>query len=280
MIMKHRRQQLSALTIGLLLPLGSSIALAGGNSVAANDTALRSAITGDWRQAKSSARDHYRHPYETLKFFQLEDNMTVAEIWPGGGWYSDILAPYLSKRGKFYAVLFDKNAPERFAKIDAAYKTKLETNPDTYGSVKFTYLDNIAPVGSLDRVLTFRNLHNWMAMGTSEKLLTAMHLALKPGGMLGVIDHRLNGDTQIDPKATNGYVSEAHAIKLIETIGFEFVGKSEINANAKDSKDYPIGVWNLLPRLRGAGKEPAADTERYRMIGESDRFTLLFRKLK
>ncbi len=242
--------------------------------------ALQTLIAGSHRSDADKARDQYRHPAETLSFFGVTDNMTVVEIWPGGGWYTDILAPFLKERGTYYAAGVD---PESVSEVGRAtvqkYKEKLAANPDLFGKIKQTVLapptkTDIAPEGSADMVLTFRNVHNWMARDQATTAFQAMYKALKPGGVLGVVEHRAKTDVPQDPKAASGYVREDEVIKMAEQAGFKLVDRSEINANPKDTKDYPQGVWTLPPVLRL--KE--VDKEKYVAIGESDRMTLKFMK--
>jgi len=229
------------------------------------------------------ARDVYRHPLETLHFFELQPDMTIVEIWPGaGGWYSEILAPLLRKKGKLYAAHFSAKSDIPFftTSLDS-YKKKLAAHPRVYKRVKLTTLQppdqlTIAPADSVDRVLTFRNVHNWIKSGHDSLVFEAMFRALKPGGILGVVEHRGIPDKTQDPAAKSGYVTEAYVISLAEKTGFETIGRSEINGNPKDTKNYPEGVWTLPPTLR-LGK---LDQEKYLAIGESDRMTLKFRKPK
>lgn len=242
--------------------------------------ALQTLIAGSHRSEADKARDKYRHPLETLTWFGVKDNMTVVEIWPGGGWYTDILAPFLKERGTYYAAGIDPESASESGRANVQqYKEKLAAKPDLFGKVKVTILDpptktDIAPEGSADVVLTFRNIHNWMAREQAETVFKAMYKALKPGGVLGIVEHRGKADVPQDPKATSGYVREDVVIKLAEQAGFKFVDRSEINANPKDTKDYPEGVWTLPPVLRLKD----VDKEKYLAIGESDRMTLKFVK--
>ncbi len=244
------------------------------------DAKLQQAIAGDHRSAKNSARDQYRKPQETLSWLGIKDDMTVVEITPGGGWYSEILAPYLKENGTFYAAGFDAESKTRyFRKAAKAFKEKLAANPAVYDNVKVTELappskTNIAPAGSADMVLTFRNVHNWMSAGNSDAILAAMYTALKPGGILGVIEHRGNPEVKQSPKAKSGYVNEAYTIAMVEKAGFKLVEKSELLANSKDNREHPQGVWTLPPRLK-LGK---VNKEKYLSIGESDRMLLKFVK--
>jgi len=246
----------------------------------ATDAKLQQVINGDHRSADNSARDQYRKPLETLSWLGIKDNMTVVEITPGGGWYTEILAPYLKENGSYYAAGFDGEDGANWARRAAKrFNDKLAADPANYGKVNVTVLappnkTEIAPAGSADMVLTFRNVHNWMAAGTSDAVFNAMYRALKPGGTLGVIEHRGNPEVKQDPKAKSGYVNEAYTIAMAEKAGFKLAGKSELLANAKDSRNHPKGVWTLPPRLR-LGNE---DKAKYLAIGESDRMLLKFVK--
>jgi predicted methyltransferase len=240
----------------------------------AQDSALTAVVDSSSRPADEVARDKYRHPLETLTFFGIKPDMTVVEIWPGGGWYTGILAPYLHDNGKLYA------ATNKGENVDE-YKKKLAADPARFGKVTVTELDppdkmEIAPPGSADMVVTFRNVHNWMRGDNAEAVFKAMYVALKPGGILGVEEHRGDPSKPQDPKAASGYVQQDYVIKLAEEAGFMLTGKSEINANPKDTKDYAKGVWTLPPTLRMGD----ADKEKYLAIGESDRMTLKFLKPK
>jgi predicted methyltransferase len=240
------------------------------------------ALAGDHRSEAHRARDAWRHPKETLMFFGLRADMTVMEIWPGAaGWYTEILAPVLRDRGRYLAAQWDPASDSQFVQ-DALndFRAKLEARPDLYGKVEVVALQHpgaMAPVppGTVDMVLTFRNIHNWMPRDAAKPMFEAMYAALRPGGILGVVEHRAAADgPPQDPKARNGYVREDYAIELITGVGFELAGSSGINANPKDTKDYDQGVWTLPPTLRLGDR----DREKYLAIGESDRFTLRFRK--
>ena len=244
-------------------------------------TALDRVLAGTHRSDANRARDVYRHPRETLKFFGIRQDQTVMEIWTGpGGWYTEILAPLLREHGRYIAANWD---PKRDLKIvqdgNASFRAKLEGNGSLYDKVEVSALDapgalTPAPPGSVDVVLSFRNLHNWLARDTATAMLRAMYIALKPGGVLGLVDHRADPAVAADPKALMGYVNEAYAIELAKSAGFVLVASSEINANAKDTRDHEQGVWSLPPTWRLGDK----DRERYASIGESDRFTLKFVK--
>jgi len=240
---------------------------------------LEKILAGTHRSEKNKARDVHRHPAETLAFFGLRDDMSVVEIWPGGGWYTEILAPLLKDRGQYYAAILDRDAGSDYSrKSNAAYEEKLAANPDLYGKVALTEFGpndtRIGPEGGADMVLTFRNVHNWMAQGWAEQAFKTMFDALKPGGTLGVVEHRATNDKPQDPKAGDGYIRQDHVIELARKAGFVFVAESEVNANPKDTKDHPHGVWTLPPTLGLKDQDRA----KYEAIGESDRMTLKFVK--
>jgi predicted methyltransferase len=247
---------------------------------AATAAAIDRALAGSHRSAANKARDVYRHPKETLTFFGLRQDMTVVELWPGsGGWYTEVLAPVLKDKGKLYAAHVDPvDAPPGGRDGLKSYKDKLAANPELYGKVDVTVLWNkgadIAPPGSADMVVTFRNIHNWMGRDWAPQAFAAAYQALKPGGVFGVEEHRGNPAVPQDPKAASGYVNEDYAIRMIEAAGFKLVDRSEINANPKDTKDYEKGVWTLPPNYRMGD----VDRAKYAAIGESDRFTLKFVK--
>ncbi|MFD1218084.1 class I SAM-dependent methyltransferase [Microbulbifer celer] len=249
---------------------------------AAHSAALEKAVEGEHRTPKYVARDEYRHPVETLEFFQVKPDMTVVEVWPGGGWYSEILAPMLKDEGTFYAAHFPKETDVGyFKKYRGVYEEKLASDKATYGAVKLTEFapggdSEIAPEGSADAVLTFRNVHNWMGGDNEEAAFKTFYKALKPGGILGVVEHRAKPGTSRDQMKKSGYMPQDYVIELAEKAGFELEASSEINANPKDTADHPKGVWTLPPSLR-LGDE---DKEKYLAIGESDRMTLRFRKPK
>lgn len=250
-------------------------------------------LSGDHRSDEERARDMYRHPAETLAFFGIESDMSVAEIWPGGGWYFRVIAPYLaSGDGTYYAVTpWDpKSENERVQAAIVKFDETVADNPELYGNVTRTLMrreqNDFAVEGSLDAVLTFRNVHNWMTgdpeTDFTEAYMSAFFRALKPGGILGVVEHRARTDADQDPAAANGYVRQDYVIALAESAGFELVEASEVNANTADTADHPFGVWTLKPSRTSAGRdqEPAADFDRAKFdaIGESDRQTLKFRK--
>lgn len=242
---------------------------------------LRQILAGEHRSAAHRSRDRYRHPLQTLVFFDVRENMTVVEIWPGSaGWYTEILAPLLKDRGRLYAAHFaaDSSIPF-FRRSLEKFSEKTQSIPDIYDKLILTVLQpperlDIAPPGSADRVLTFRNVHNWMKAGQAETVFRAMFRALKPGGLLGVVEHRNAPGKKQDPRALSGYVSEAYVIALATKAGFELLDRSEINANPADNRNHPEGVWTLPPTLRVGAK----DRDQYLRIGESDRMTLKFVK--
>jgi len=245
----------------------------------ATAAAIEAVLAADHRTEASRSRDAYRHPLDTLLFFEIKPTMTVAEVWPGaGGWYTEILAPLL-KGGKLYAAQMPADPRNPYVtQLLAGFGARLAARPEVFGNVTVTSLGpdawEIAPAGSCDLVLSFRGLHNWMKLGYEKEALAAMHRALKPGGLLGVVDHRGAAGKPQDPRASNGYVDEAYAISLIESAGFELVARSEINANPGDTRDYEQGVWSLPPELRQGNRDRA----KFEGIGESDRFTLKFRR--
>ncbi len=244
-------------------------------------TALADAIASPERTEAFRVRDAYRHPQETLTFFDVQPNMTVVEIWPGGGWYTEILAPYLKDKGQYIAAGFalTESSPGYYAKGMTSFVEKLNASPARYSKVGITALGapdryTIAPEGSADRVLTFRNVHNWMDADIAPQVFTAMFKALKKGGVLGVVEHRAAPGTSIEKMKDSGYVTEAEVKRLALEAGFRFERASEVNANPKDTKDYAKGVWTLPPRLAEGEKDRA----KYVAIGESDRMTLRFVK--
>jgi predicted methyltransferase len=253
-------------------------------SASKSDRHLDKAIAGDWRDPANVARDKYRHPRETLAFFGIRRDMTVIEIWPAAGWYSEILAPYLQKKGHYIAAM---NLPERSgdeaAQADAqkkldALRTKFAKDPDVYEGTQVLQFEPASPVlgppGSADAVLTFRNVHNWVRAGTEAQMFEAMFEVLKPGGVLGVVDHRAAEGSDLAAVNGSGYLPEAYVISLALRAGFQLQARSEINANPLDTKDYPQGVWTLPPTLALGD----VDRDKYLAIGESDRMTLRFVK--
>ena len=237
-------------------------------------TSLAEVVAGSHRTPANVARDQYRHPVEVLEFFGIRPDMTVVEMWAEGGWWTEILAPYLRDEGTYYiADLPSEHWQDVMSK-------KLASNPAIYGNAILTRFSDehtdIAPEGSADMILTFRNMHNWLSAGYGELAFDTMYRTLKPGGILGLVEHRGDPARPQDPEAASGYVREDYAIAMAEKAGFELIGRSEINANPRDTKDHPEGVWMLPPGYYTV--ESDADRAKYEAIGESDRFTLKFRK--
>ena len=244
----------------------------------APDPALLKAVSDPARTPKYVARDPFRHPAEELAYFGLKPNMTVVEVWPGGGYWTEILGPYLKSSGHYYAAVTVTGESQEEDKGTAAWRTRMEAKKDHIGTLTITELGkghyDVAPPGSADLIVTFRNLHNWMGGGYVDEALKGIYTSLKPGGILGIEDHRGLDTKPQDPKAKSGYVRQDYTIALARKAGFEFVGASEINANPKDTKEYPEGVWTLPPTLALGAK----DREKYVAIGESDNYVLKFRK--
>lgn len=240
---------------------------------------LSTRLTASNRRATNIMRDAHRHPLEVLRFFGVREDSTVVEILPGsGGYYMELLAPWLQDKGRYIAANRDELAPPQYLADHRKLLARLQAEPAFYGKVVVTKfnadLHEIAPAGSADFVLTFRNLHNWIDRREIDGALRAFHKALKPGGVLGVVDHRGRTDLTQEQQMKTGYVREDYAIAAIEKAGFKFAGASNANANPRDTKDHPEGVWTLPPSYRLMDK----DRGKYAAIGESDRFTLKFVK--
>ena len=286
------------LSFALLAAVASPLAFAhdhGGDAkakdVAAHDAdqqakaALDGMIAGPWRTPENVARDRFRHPAGTLAFFGIQPSMTVVEISPGSGaWWTEILAPWIQQGGGTYiaaipdpAKTASDRAREYFTGDNAKLRERLAKHPEQFSGVTLIEVDPNAPVygapGSADAVLTFRNLHGWIRNGQADEQMAAFFAVLKPGGVLGVEQHRAAED--VPAEQIRGYVSEAQVIALAEGAGFVLEDRSEINANPKDDRDHPNGVWTLLPNLDVPDGE---DKAKYEAIGESDRMTLRFRK--
>ncbi len=268
-----------------LLALGLGATPAHAAFDAATAKAVDAALAGDHRSAENKARDVYRKPREVLEFVGLRRDMTVVEMSPGAGWYTEILGPVLADQGRLYAAQFALNdVPTYQRRLLGSFLTKLAATPDLYKSTVIThfappYALEVAPRGSADLVLTFRNLHNWAAeneagVSWSNVAFKAMHDALKPGGTLGIVDHRWPDPKTENPADRNGYISEERTIRLAEAAGFRFAARSELLRNPKDTHDHPRGVWTLPPSL-ALGEQ---DRDRYLAIGESDRYLLTFTK--
>ncbi|HEY3644293.1 MAG TPA: methyltransferase [Gammaproteobacteria bacterium] len=243
------------------------------------DTAITQALKGPWRAPANAARDPYRHPKETLEFFGLKPDMTVIQLWPGGnGWYTEILAPVLRDHGQ----LIDAAVPPKdYVESDGTvkYLAKLKANPDIYGKVKVIDFAppqkmDLGPEGSADMVLTFRNAHNWEGDHQLLAVFQAAFKVLKHGGVLGLTDHRAAAGKTVAETFNSGYMPTDYIIQVAEKAGFKLAGQSEVNANPKDTKDYPKGVWTLPPTYTLGDKDKA----KYQAIGESDRMTLKFAK--
>jgi predicted methyltransferase len=243
--------------------------------------AIKAAMAGTHRRPGDADRDRYRHPLETLDFFGFKPTATVLEIGPGEGWYTELLAPALAKSGKLFVTVSDPNGPveERNTLNGQRFKAFLDTSPELYGKVQSVIVDSKAPQLGLDKtvdlVLLIREVHGLHNSKTLVTWLAEANKALKPGGILGIVDHRAKADTNPDETAKKGYVPEKWVIEQVQAAGFKLAGKSEVNANPKDTKDYPEGVWSLPPTYR----EKDVNRDKYKAIGESDRMTLKFVKV-
>lgn len=241
--------------------------------------ALDAILAGSQRTAADRSFDRYRHPKETLLFFGVQPRMRILQVWPESGWYTQIVAPLVRGKGHFFAGVIAPDPGSRFLTARLAnYRRLLASRPDLYGGVQvLTFpLDgkDVVPPGSLDMVLSFGDLHEWMAVGHAQQALATVYRALAPGGVFGVVDNRGDPAVPQDPRAKNGYVRQDYAIRMIEAAGFTLVASSEVNANRRDTKNYAAGVWTLPPDYRLGN----IDRARYAAIGESDRFTLKFVK--
>jgi predicted methyltransferase len=254
-------------------------AIAGGTTaIATKPTTIDQAVAASTRTQANTLRDKYRHPAETLKFFGVKSNQTIVEIWPGGGWYTEILGPLTKGQGTYWAVGLWPDGNKRVQQMQTS-------DPATYGHIKFAAFpwaegQPMVPDGSADVVLTFRNVHNFRmgyqrgGVDYSAEAFAQMFRMLKKGGTLGIVDHRLPEGASDDREKSSGYIKVSTIRRLAEAAGFRYVGSSEVNANPKDTADWPNGVWTLPPSL----SQKDADRDRYLAIGESDRMTLKFRK--
>ncbi len=271
-------------TVSTLLLAAPAMAIkpAGPNAQPAITAAVQAAVDGKGRTLDNVKRDAYRHPAQTLSFFGVEPGKTVVEITPGGGWYSEILAPLLRDKGTYVAAVVDPMAVAEGKARDYQQRgrdgleKKFAGTPSLYDKAKIVGYDPKAPKfgpdNSADVVLTFRNVHNWRSANQAEGMFKGFYSVLKPGGVLGVVEHRAKADVPADDKS--GYVGQAQVIAMAEAAGFKPAGSSEINANPRDTKDHPNGVWTLPP----VNNHDAADDAKYKAIGESDRMTLRFVK--
>ena len=292
-----KRLSLTALVTLLSLPLaceksGESVTPDAAPAETATDDATAEApadvaglldgvLAGSHRSDEHRARDPFRHPKETLMFFGIQPDHTVVELSAGGGWYTEVLAPLVRDQGKLIVTHYSLEGPEDSYRPKSAkkYDDKLAANPELYDKVEIVRMVDdqdlvLAPEGTVDMVVTFRNSHGWFRNQQEEKIYSAAFAALKPGGVFGVVQHRANEGADPKETAKNGYVPEASVIAAATSVGFELAEKSEINANAKDTKDYEEGVWTLPPGLALKDK----DRDKYVAIGESDRMTLKFVK--
>jgi predicted methyltransferase len=267
-----------AFNLSAVLALGIGVIAAA--PAPAPDPALVAAVADPARTAAFVARDKIRHPAEELAFFGITPKMTVVELWPGGGYWTEILGPYLAKAGGTYYVALNAPGDKEEDTGVQRWRARVAAQKDRLGTIHETMIGighyDIAPPGSADLIVTFRNLHNVIDDGTVDQALAACFKALKPGGILGIEDHRGRTDKPQDPKAKDGYVREDYAIALAKKAGFVLVGSSEINANPKDTKDWVDGVWTLPPTLSQKDK----DREKYLAVGEADNFVLKFQKPK
>jgi predicted methyltransferase len=292
--MQTRRHFALVAGAAMLLPASGAIAADAPASTATPDPVLVQVVAGDWRTPEAKARDASRHPVEALTFWGLKPGMTILEVQPGAqSWWTEILAPYAKRTGgKFYVTgpdLANPDLPESARKSRAAFEARYGANPDLYGKidvVNWGAKSAPLPKDTFDFILTARSVHGWMGQpGMAEKTFREFYDALKPGGILALEQHRANPGPQ-DPKAPTGYVTEDYVITLAKQAGFSLAAKSELNANPKDTKDHPFGVWTLPPMLRSTAygskvdEDPSFDHSKYIAIGESDRMTLKFVKEK
>lgn len=242
------------------------------------DKTLEALVAGKHRSEQNIARNAARHPVETLNFFGLEPDTTVLEILPALGWYTEILAPYLADRGRLYVAHFSPDGLMPYMpKVLRMFEDRIASQPEIFGKITVRHINppkeiSVTPPGTADLALTFRNVHNWIMADQEHEYFAAFFQALKPGGVLGIVEHRARPDADMKSMRTSGYVTEAYVREIAQRAGFVFEASSEINANPSDSADHPHGIWSLPPSLR------SGDEDRYKAIGESDRMTLRFRK--
>jgi predicted methyltransferase len=239
---------------------------------------LEALITATHRSPENIARNGARHPVETLAFFGLKPDMTVLEILPSLGWYTEILAPYLAEEGRLYLAHFSPDGVQPYMpKVLGMFEDRMVREPELFAKVTVRHINppreiSVTPPGATDLAMTFRNVHNWIMADQEREYFAAFFQALKPGGVLGIVEHRARPGADMNVMRTTGYVTEAYVTEVAERAGFVLEAASEINANPKDTKDHPKGVWSLPPFLQ------SGDEAKYRAIGESDRMTLKFRK--
>ena len=242
------------------------------------DPTLEALVTGKYRSQKNLARNDARHPVETLEFFGLKPEMTVLEILPALGWYTEILAPYLAERGRLYVAHFSPDGLMPYMpKVLAMFEDRIVREPEVFGRTIVRLINppreiSATPPGTADLALTFRNVHNWIMADQEHEYFAAFFQALKPDGVFGIVEHRARPDADMESMRKTGYVTEAYVKEIAQRAGFVFEASSEINANPRDSTHHPNGIWSLPPSLR------SGDEDKYKAIGESDRMTLRFRK--
>jgi len=285
-----------ALAALVITPLAAFADHHGDKTSVAADPVLVGVVAGDWRNEESKSRDKYRHPVDALAFWGLKPGMAILEIQPGAGWWTEILAPYAQRTGGTFAAtgadLANPALSDGARKARENFEARYAAKADLYGKVdvvNWGAVSRTLPEAKFDFILTARSIHGWMQdkPGTVEATFGEFYKALKPGGILAVEQHRANPlPAGAEEKPATGYVSEAYVISVAEKAGFKLAAKSEINANAKDTKDHPFGVWTLPPMLRSTpygsqvGNDPNFDHSKYLAIGESDRMTLKFVKAK
>ncbi len=281
---------LAAATAAAVIGLGAASAGEAKKAAAAMDHSLHAAVDGAWRKPANVARDEFRKPMQALDFWGLKPGMTILELQPGGGWWTEILAPYARMTGgKYIATAADLDNPELSAASREA-RAKFEArfaDKETYGDIKFVNFGSrtttLGAPASVDFVINGRNIHNWMGGGDMlDRVLAQSFDVLKPGGVLAIEEHRNADGAEQDPEAKSGYVTEAYVIAAAERAGFRLEARSDIFGNPKDDRDHPFGVWTLPPSLRsspsGQAPDPSFDSAPYKAIGESDRMALRFVK--